>query len=505
MPGRMEFQFTLPKSSIGTVRRDANRPPRILVMADFSGRGRREPPAEAAELANRPLLEVEIGRLDAVMARLRPELRLTLGGAEHTVFFQQLDDFHPDALYRRLDGFQALRHARARLLDPAQFAQAAAELALPVAAPSVQSEPAPPAESEPALFERLLGRAPTVPTAPAPASGSATDALQHWLRAIVQPHVVHTDPRQASWVAAVDAAIGDQLRALLHQPAFQALEATWRGLRDLVADLDDPGARVFLLDVTREELLLDLRAAGGRPSATHLRLLLIERGVRMPDGESWTLLIGDYAFGAEPEDIALLAALGALASEAGGPFVAAARPELAGCATAAALADRARWSPLTADAEARWQALRGCEVAPWLGLALPRVLLRLPYGRKTEPIETLPFEEMPGGRDPAAYLWGNPAFACARLIAAAFAENGWDFNPGDVLELEGGPAHVVEEAGERVLQPLTEVLLGEQAMQALLARGLMPLLGHRQRNAARLARFQSLADPPKALAGAWRS
>jgi type VI secretion system protein ImpC len=79
-------------------------------------------------------------------------------------------------------------------------------------------------------------------------------------------------------------------------------------------------------------------------------------------------------------------------------------------------------------------------------------------------------------------------------------EEGGAFSPGDVLELEDLPAHVYEEAGERVMQPATEVLLSERAMQAVLARGVMPVLGHRQRNAVRLARFQSLAEPATALA-----
>ncbi|MFZ1641385.1 MAG: type VI secretion system contractile sheath large subunit [Candidatus Contendobacter sp.] len=507
MPGRMEFQFTLPQSAATPTRRDPNTPPRILIMADFSGRGQREPPAAGLDLASRPLLAVDVDRLDAVMAKLEPKPRLPLAmasGADLTVGFAQLDDFHPDALYQRLDLFQALRRTRARLLDPASFAQAAAELA-PLAAPEpVHPEPPAPSEGEAALLERLLGRAPAAPPT-AQSTDAGANTLQTWLRTIVQPHIVRTDPRQSAWVAAVDAAIGDQMRAILHQPAFQALEATWRGVHGLVADLDDDGARVFLLDITQQELLLDLRAAGGKPQATGLHTLLIERGVRMPDGEPWTLLVGDYAFGAAPEDIALLAALGSLAAEAGGPFLAAAKPELLGCDSAATLADPTRWSPPSTEAGQNWLALRRCEIAPWLGLALPRVLLRLPYGKKTEPVEAFAFEEMPGGRDPDAYLWGNSAFACARLIAAAFAENGWDFNPGDVLELDECPAHVYEAAGERAMQPATEVLLGERAMLDILARGPMPLLGHRQRNTVRLARFQSLADPPAALAGVWRS
>ena len=224
----------------------------------------------------------------------------------------------------------------------------------------------------------------------------------------------------------------------------------------------------------------------------------------MPDGQPWAALVGDYRFRAGPEDIALLAMLGLIAAQAGGPFLAGAAPELLGCDSAALLADPGQWQPLPSGAEQHWQALRRCAVAPWIGLALPRVLLRLPYGRKTDPVDGIAFEEMPGGRDPDAYLWGNPAFICARRIAAAFAENGWEFSPGDALDVEDLPAHVYEEAGERVMQPGTEALLSERAMNAVLARGVMPVLGHRQRNVVRLARFQALAEPMAALAGLWR-
>lgn len=505
MPGRTEFQFTLPKSGSTPARRGSDTPLRILVMADFSGRAHREAPAASIDLASRPPVAVDADHFNAVMARMAPTLRLPLeaeSGGALTVGFSQIDDFHPDSLYQRLDLFQSLRRSRARLLDPASFAEAAAELTPQTGPEPVHSGPPGPTEDEAALFERLLGHPPATPSASGPPAAE-TAAMQTLLQAVVRPHIVHTDPRQSAWVAAVDTALGERMRAILHQPAFQALEATWRGAHGLVANLDDEAARVFLLDVTQQELLSDLRAAGGQPRATGIHALLIERGVQMPDGEPWSVLVGDFSFGTEPEDIALLAAMGSLAAHAGGPFLAAAEPGVLGCDSAAALADPARWTPLPAKAEQNWLALRRCEVAPWIGLALPRVLLRLPYGRKTDPVERIEFEEMLGGRDPEAYLWGNPAFVCARLIAAAFAENGWNFTPGDVLELDDLPAHVYEEADQRVMQPATEVLLGEQAMQAVLARGIMPLLGHRQRNATRLARFQSLAEPVAGLAGAW--
>ena len=265
MPGRMEFQFNLPKSGTNPqTRRDPAAPLRILIMADFSARAHRETPGPLVDLASRPLLTVDVDNLDAVMARLAPKLRLTPAanvGTALTIGFNQLDDFHPDALYQRLEMFQALRRTRARLLNPASFAQAVAELTLSPPAGTVQTEPAP-VEGETELLERLLGQAPTQPVAARPADAGAA-AIQSLVQAIVQPHIVHTDARQPAWVAAVDATIGDQLRTILHQPAFQALEATWRSVQGLIANLDSDAVRVSLLDVTRQELLTDLRSAGG--------------------------------------------------------------------------------------------------------------------------------------------------------------------------------------------------------------------------------------------------
>ena len=88
------------------------------IMADFSGRADREAPTDLFDLASRPLLPVDVDHFDPVMARFSPKLSLPLGvnDATLTIPFGQLDDFHPDALYQRLELFQALRRSRASLL-----------------------------------------------------------------------------------------------------------------------------------------------------------------------------------------------------------------------------------------------------------------------------------------------------------------------------------------------------------------------------------------------------
>jgi type VI secretion system protein ImpC len=203
------------------------------------------------------------------------------------------------------------------------------------------------------------------------------------------------------------------------------------------------------------------------------------------------------------QDLPLLASLGAIAGQAGGPFLAAADPSVLGYRSLLETADLRNRHAADNDAEERWSALRASSAAPWLGLALPRMLLRLPYGKDTDRVEHFDFEEFTPARAHEAYLWGNPALACALLIGRSFSARGWAMEPGDELDIDGMPAHAFDQDGEPQLQACAEVYLTERAGQAMLNRGVMPLLSHKNRNAIRLVRFQSLADPVQRLSGPW--
>ena len=77
---------------------------------------------------------------------------------------------------------------------------------------------------------------------------------------------------------------------------------------------------------------------------------------------------------------------------------------------------------------------------------------------------------------------------------------------GNRTEREVGPGDFIytysyEEHGEARLKPCAEAFLSDRAAEAILARGIMPVRSYANRNAAQLARFQSVADPPHALAG----
>ena len=483
MPGRMEFNLSLSRGQVAP--RRTGGPMRLLVMADFSGL----PPGQRPALAQRPTHRVDFDNLDAVLARLAP--RLTLPAGE--LVFASLEDFHPDQLVARLEVFRSLRELRRRLLDPTTFSQAAAAL-LQTEAPVDAAKPgaAGPGPDDGLLAQLLGGGAAAAWQNPAgnpsKAAVSSGTGIEAFIRAVVAPHIVPAiAPQQASYLASVDTAIAEQMRAVLHAPAFQAMESAWRGVQWLISSLElDDDLQLHLFDVGRDELLADVVAAQGQIESTGVYRALVDRWRNQPGADGWTALLGLYAFGPSDTDIGLLAALGVLASQAGGPL-------LAGGSTALAGDD----SPTLAG----WQALRRSEVARWIGLAAPRVLLRRPYGKASDPIERFPFEEWVATPDHERFLWGNGALACTLLIGRAFSAKGWDFEPGDEREIRDLPAFTCLVDGAPELQACAERYLGEQGGNALLAAGLMPVMSHRQANAVTVMRFQSVAAPAAGLAG----
>jgi type VI secretion system protein ImpC len=488
----------------------ADEPFCTLVLGDFSGHRNAAEGAspDASERARRPVL-VDRDNFDDVLARFAPELRLSLDetGPEVVLRFQELEDFHPDRLYERLPLFRALRDLRKRLANPATFRAAARELwgEQPGEQPSATPEPSTAEDAPPApgpvfsggsLLDQIVGES------PAAAPERPRDGLAEYIRRIVAPHALqNADPRQPEALAQLDAVISAQMRRLLHHPDFQALEALWRGVFFLVRRVEtDEQLRLYLLDLSRQELAADL-APEHELQDTMLYRLLVESAAGTLGGTPWSLLIGHYTFGPRPEELRQLRRIGRLALVAGAPWIAAADARLIGCPTSFGEApDPEQWN-LPPGAE--WEELRRSPEAAAIGLVLPRFLLRLPYGEEAEPCEHFEFEEMETPAVHEQYLWGNPALACALLLAQSFAAAGWSLRPGMHLDLGNLPLHLVREDAEVRAQPCAEALMRERAALQILEAGVMPLASMKDRDAVRLVRFQSIAHPLSALAGRW--
>lgn len=446
------FEFNLGQAS---GKRTETAPMRILLIGDFSGR----PIGERTALAQRKAIQVDVDNIEAVIAKLAPRISTDIGEVE----FGSLDDFHPDELFERLDLFQALRKAR--------------------------SQPAPEGEESP-LASLLGGGAMTRSPEPrASAKRPETGDLQAWIENVVAAHVVpDTAQRDKAYVNAVDSAISEQMRELLHHPDFQAMEALWCGVRWLLANLElDQNLQLHLFDVTRQEIDHDLTQCAFIEESALFAALAGQRG--QPGIQPWSLLLGLSAFGAAPQDLHALAALGALASHAGGPFI--------------ANAERSLWPSKEKEENANWNTLRAHPSARWIGLVTPRLLMRQPYGVRGERLERFEFEELGNRPEPSHYLWAGGALACGLLLGRSYAQNqGWSFSSGDEREVDDLPACTqLDSNGEAELVPCAEEFLSDAGAELILGAGIMPLLSHRHANSAMLMRFRSISSTESDLQG----
>ncbi len=388
---------------------------------------------------------VDRDNFDDALDGMHPELRLPGIHLE----FSELDDFHPDHIYAETGTFQKFAEERQR--------------PLPVA--PKRAETRKPDHAGGSLLDTMLDES-GEESAPGLEEGGD---LASFLKKVTAPHLVpRENPRQKEQAERVDSSAAAAMRGILHHPDFQALEAAWRAVLMLVRGLDtDEDLKVYICDATLDELAAD-------PAGTEK---LFHNGER-----AWALIAANYVFRQTPAYAKLLGSLGRMARSAGAPIVAEATPP--------------------SDESPEWHALRQTPEAHWIGLALPRFLLRLPYGRKTSPVESFEFEEMPESIH-QNYLWGNPAFCCAYLLGQTFLTDGWEMRPGTHRQIDGIPLHVYSEGGESHMKPCAEVLMTEKDAGVLMAEGIMPLATMKDQDAVLLVRFQSIAKPVAALSGPW--
>lgn len=473
----------------------------LAVLGDFSGRSGR---GVRDSIGERKVWRVDCDNFEQVLTRLRPQLQLSLPAAPNenlNLSFGTMEDFHPDRLLKQVSRLAGMLEQRKRLLNPATSASAASEMQALLTHPLPQ--PATPAtaptgrtESDADTMARLLGGAAEVP-AQAPKTSGTGGILDKILKDAVRSSAVPSEtPQQGALLSVLDLELAGKLRSLLHAPQYQALEAAWRGMDLLVRNFGgEENLKLCLVDVTKEELAADLRNQDSLAACGLWKIL-----EQQAQETAWAAWLGLYSFGDQPEDLEILGRLAKIAAQAHAPFIAAGSPSLVGCASFGLQTDPDTWNQaMPAEARQAWSALRGLPEARSLGLALPRFLLRLPYGQSTEAIDAFPFEELSGDSLHELYLWGNPAVLCGHLLASTFLADGWDMERGFSGEISDLPVHGFSEDGESKVKPCAETWLGERACQAILRQGLIPILSIKGRDAVQVITLQSIAGSDLAV------
>jgi type VI secretion system protein ImpC len=279
-------------------------------------------------------------------------------------------------------------------------------------------------------------------------------------------------------IAEIDEKISRQVDVILHHPDFQKLESSWRGLKFVVDHSDyRENIKTEVLNVSKNDLVTDFEDA---PEITKSGLYKIAYTAEYGTfgGKPYGAIFSNYEFGPGPQDIQLLQNCAAVSAMAHAPFFGAGGPAFIGDKDFLKLPNLRDLKAIFEGPQyTKWQSFRTSEDARYVGLCMPRFLLRLPYGNKTVPAKNFSFEEDVVGRH-ERYLWGSAAYAMASRVADSFAKYRWCPNiigPQAGGSVEDLPLHQYEAMGEIQTKCPTEVQISERREFELSEEGFIAL------------------------------
>lgn len=303
-------------------------------------------------------------------------------------------------------------------------------------------------------------------------------------------------------IARIDGKLTEQVNEILHAPEFKALESAWRGLNYLVMNSEtDAQLKIRVMNVGKMELSRNLKLyPGARWDQSPLFKKVYEQEFGQLGGEPFGCIVADYHFSHLPVDIQLLRDLGKIAGAAHAPLLTGADPTLMGMDSWTELSNpRDLGKVFDTPDYAAWKGLRDSPDSRYLGLCLPRVLSRVPYGAKSEPVEEFAFEEDTDGHAGNKYAWMNAAYAMAVNVNRAYKEYGWCVrirgveSGGEVINL---PTHTfpTDDGGVDLKCP-TEIAITDRREAELAKSGLIPLIHRKNTDKAAFIGAQSVYKP----------
>jgi type VI secretion system protein ImpC len=303
-------------------------------------------------------------------------------------------------------------------------------------------------------------------------------------------------------IAEIDRKLSEQINLILHHDDFKALEGSWRGLHYLVNNTETgENLKIRVMNISKKEVAKTLKKFKGTAwDQSPLFKKLYEEEFGMPGGQPFGCLLGDYYFDHSAPDVEMLSGIAQISAAAHAPFISAAAPSLLNMETWQELANPRDLAKIFGTPEyAAWKSLRQSEDSRYLGLTMPRVLARLPYGAKTSPVDEFEFEEDTAGADHTKYTWTNAAYSMATNITRSFKLYGWcarirGAESGGMVE--GLPVHSfpTDDGGVDMKCP-TEIGITDRREAELAGCGMMPISHWKNTDYAVFVGAQSLQKP----------
>ena len=301
-------------------------------------------------------------------------------------------------------------------------------------------------------------------------------------------------------IAQIDHLVSIQLNEILHHAAFQKLEATWRGLKYLMDQSETSVMlKIKILNVPKKELLRNLQKASEFDQSDIFKKVY-EEEYGVFGGSPFAALLGDYEFSKGPEDVELLEKMSNVASAAHAPFLTNAAPDMLNMDSFTQVsAPRDIGKIFDNSAYAKWKSFRQSDDSRYVGLCLPHVLMRLPYGKDGAAVDGFNYEEGVDGTDHSKYLWANASWALGARLTNAFAHFGWC---AAIRGVEGGglveglPTHnFTTDEGDIALKCPTESPITDRREKELADWGFIPLVHCKDTDYAAFFSVQSTQKP----------
>lgn len=279
-------------------------------------------------------------------------------------------------------------------------------------------------------------------------------------------------------IAEIDAKLSRQMDEILHHAEFQSLESSWRGLQMLVDRTDfRENNKVEILNVSKQDLLEDFEDSPEIvQSGLYKHIYTAEYG--QFGGEPVGAIIANYFFDPSSPDVKTMQHVASVAAMAHAPFVAAAGPKFFGLEAFTGLPDlKDMKDHFEGPQFTKWQSFREQEDSRYVGLTLPRFLLRTPYDPEENPVKSFVYKENVSSSH-EHYLWGNTAYAFATRLTSSFAKFRWCPNiigPQSGGAVEDLPLHHFESMGEIETKIPTEVLVSDRREYELAEEGFIAL------------------------------
>ena len=279
-------------------------------------------------------------------------------------------------------------------------------------------------------------------------------------------------------MAEIDRKLSAQLDAILHSQEVQSLEAAWRGLRFTVDRTDfRQNTKIEILSASKDELLTDFEDSPEIvKSGLYKHIYTAEFG--QFGGQPVAAMIASYEFGAGAQDVKLMQYMSTVGAISHAPVIASAGPQMFGVEKYEDIANlKDLQSIFDGPKYAKWNSFRETEDARYLGLTVPRFLLRVPYGPDTVPVKAFNYQEGADGKT-SNYLWGNASFAFATKLTDSFAKYRWCPNiigPQSGGAVENLPIHTYESMGQLQSKIPTEVLVSDRREYELADQGFIAL------------------------------